>query len=448
MNFSVLGADPIVVRRYASWVASTAPQEPLARAEAAARLTKYASHRALHAESEQEQLWEFRTFAGAIGLLPSTGPDAMSTGLASLASSPLCGGYAAFAGALAGADRGQRREVEMALFSAIAASYSADAEAAANFPNPELAAVALQELAYEGQLSVQAMTGLGDLIRARDLAGSAIRPAFDLLAAIAPVQPLPAKLKDALLQRLEDGPLEEFDFVPLECFRVLASNHEYLAQQDIMRLKSWAASEQANQYTMSDFHAGLGFLALATPSSSGELSREQSDLLLGYLSPASRFPVEATTYSGTMVIAATGDEAIVALGRVLESGQRLSEESVEQLANIAQGRPDLAGRPALIAGHAAYWYVDVPPARLADRIARRLTRARSDSARRALEAEAAATMMASKPADVRDNLLESLNALWDEEIEPELRQALAATIALATLPRPKDMSAFAFEEPL
>ena len=443
MDFVVLNPSPSVYRQYATWLAATLPVDPATQAKFARTLVGFAAHRGFHADGSRDRLIELRNLAHAVDNLTLSSPI-QATGvnssptieelghLLTFDQTSWCQDYGLLARGLLTSDLELRRAIEEVFVAELVRAYADDPSAPALDDKGELAAVALHELALASPLGEVSMLTLSDLAQAYDLEHPTPGPAIDVLSSVAPFQRLPEKSIEAMLARIESPLIEEFDFLPVDLFRLLASNSKFLEGPAVQRLRNWSLSKSSELYTMSDFHAGLGFLSLAdTVEDNPTIEQAQIDLLLNHLSPSSRFAVEAVTYSGTSIIAASGDEAVVALGRVLQSGSRLSPNVVEQLANVAQARRDLEQRSEVIKGLATYWYGSVGLLDIAPAIVGRLVGAADRSLRRTLEAEIAGTYLQSADLPERQYLVTELLQRWGDETEPDVRKALATVIVLA-----------------
>ena len=177
----------------------------------------------------------------------------------------------------------------------------------------------------------------------------------------------------------------------------------------------------AKHSAMSDIHSALGFVLAADPV----VQQALIDLLGERLSPATYFPVPATGYRGELAIYSRGDEAAVALGRVIHK-RELRNGLEERLVRVAIGRQELPDRNVIVDGLAKRWYPAPPEA---SAVHHRLAAATGDARKRLLEVEVACAALTLEEPIPRSATLSKLLDLWRLESEPELRIAVALVIA-------------------
>jgi hypothetical protein len=430
LDFERLLAGTDVFVRDASWIAETAPADIDRRADVLFRLVLLAAYRSFHEKSEENRAAELQAFAAAAWRLVSTAPNPDGfTRAAAARLQPMRRGWCAVHTDLAlsfltPAD-GAGTAAQAWLVALFRAPYDDD-RLAEPHKDEELAAVALAEIGRHGLLSQPTLETVEKLARVDGLDMFAVAPASVLVMAIAPHQGLPRSLVSGLFTKMQAPPADSADFSPLGAFVVLAANAPYLQPDERAQLAEWAAREAPEQRTMSEFHRGLGYIAVFT----GKLENWQREILEARLSPLSRFPPRAVNYRGTTIIHAGDDDALVALGRAAQVTD-IPLDTAERLANAASGRPLLEGRQELLKGLGAEWYRAIGPAALAPAIRDRLSRARLDGARVSLEAEVAAERVAALTLAERQQVVTQLVARWQAEREPEIRAALATVLGLA-----------------
>ena len=426
LDFTVLSSGRNVFEVDVAWLASTASQSASERSARLAEMVHLTAYRASHTDDRETRASEFRAFAAAVHRLISQASDPdglMGHGTTRLL--PLrhgwCATHAMFALAVLPGQEVHRREAEAEFIRVLRTTYDVspgDLPSAAQ----DLAGLALAEVGSIVPLGDETLAALEELARRDDLDFSQLEPALQIVRAVAASQRLPRTLTDALIARMS-GPAVENDFAPLCAFAVLAANAPFLRQEQVARVATWADERAQAERTMSQFHRGLGYLATARRG----IAPAHREILVASLSPTSRFTPRAVNYRGETVITASGDEALVALGRVAQVSD-LPAAVAQRLANSAMGRPRLDGRDEIVKGLAAQWYRKVPEVITPQTIVDRLRRERSDSARRSLEAELAAMRVVQLSMNEREKTLAALISRWREETEPEIRVDIARVI--------------------
>jgi len=283
-----------------------------------------------------------------------------------------------------------------------------------------LAAEGLARLARRRPLDLTKIEQLTIQIQSDGAALSTDIPTHAVLSNVATAQSLPERSLDYLFSRL-DRSEGQFDFNPLTAARLLACNAHFLDDRRKATIKEWLDKHTTENRTMSSIHKALGCAALEWPLEAGELA-----VLVGRLSPASRFPPRLTNYRGETVISATGDEAAVALGKVAQK-YTLDPGLIGRLASIAAARIDLESRSEILLGLAQQWYGDRPkPAS----IYRRLAASQSDAIQRQLEMQVAIALLKHNFISDRQATTAELMRRWQDEPEPELRIALARILGV------------------
>lgn len=441
LDFTRLQEDPEVFRRDMRWVVATAPSEPAARARIFADLVKMTAYRGLQETGCEERLAnlelsgclrsgnvdeklliEFDGFATSLERVAGDSPtDAFRAAVAPFLESTKgtwCSLPGTFATAVAGTT--QTSLGAEGRLRSILESYdrSKQGDTGGN-PQQQMAEHGLDRLAHRRRLDPITLQRLYQII-ARDTPDlTAPVPAMALLKEVAVSQELTPDLRNLLFRNLrhETG---AGDFSALTACNLLARNFAFLNSDERTNVRRWLADAASANVFVSEFHEALGFVSLTEP-----LPANQLGLLGARLSSMSRFPPQATSYRGEMVITSTGDSAAVALGRVAQAGS-LPRDILERLANIAAARTEIEEREEIVRGLARQWYRRATD--LADRIRDRLPTGRGDATRRALEVDVAVSALADIPASERKRLLNRLIAMWSHEPDPSQRVALATII--------------------
>ncbi len=427
----------------ADWLAVTASSDPVGRARNLVGLVRLAGYQAVHASGgeEADAQAKFFAFARAARKISMATDDAVNPDAADVfvqaAEEDLlelrddwAGDFARIALAMLPGQRGHREDAERHFLDIVRSAYD---DTGAN-PLPTLgqarAVAALASLASVSSLRGETVAGLEELARRGRLDLVQPEPANSVLRSIAGTQRLPSSLLDDLVLAMEEDQ-DDFGFGRVGAFGVLTMNACFSTEL-LARVNTWASKHLEEEAGMSYFHEGLGHLAMCNRNGDlGPLSDEQVAVLDRNLTLGTRFTPPEETYAGTTVIAVTGDDAAVALGRVLQAGVLLSGSVVDRLANVAMGRPDLESRTEILDGLSALWYSDSSLQGLASVVVGRLREFRHDTARRMLESEVAARRLAGLEDALRGAILDDLIVLWRSTPEPELRMTLAETIGLA-----------------
>lgn len=429
LDFTHLLSSTPAFEQDAAWHAATAPDDAPDRALRLADLVRFAAYRSTDDDQGPEQrAAEFRAYAAALWTLIATAADRGAfVRVAQAEIAPLlhgwCRHHARFALAML-ADDHQRAKYESQLVEAARPALTGSLGLP---PTREqhLAYLSLMELGARGLLAEKALALAEELVRADEVDLCPDTPAPAFVKAVAPTQRLPQSLIAALVARMHTPPAQH-DFGPLCAFATLSANSRFLDADVGGQLQRWATENAREERTMSDFHRGLGYLAVW-----GGLAAAHRDILVARLSPSSRFPPSAANYRGEMVIAAGDEDALVGLGRAAQVSD-LPKDIVERLANAAMGRPLLQGRREILLGLAAQWYQATGINGLPGAITDRIEAARGSATRRSLEVEVAAVHLATLTESSRRHIVSALLDAWRATHEPEIRVSLARTVARAT----------------
>lgn len=289
----------------------------------------------------------------------------------------------------------------------------------------EIAAAALRVLGARRPLNSTTVDAIADIVRKdRGEIGGGTLP-HTLLLDIAENQALPSSILMLLEERLRKSH-DGVSFEDVGVARVLARNARFLGPARQAGLVALLAKLAPSSKLTSQFHEALGFAASASPP-----ARAHIDMLVDRLSPETLFPVTDITYRGGMLISSNGDAAAVALGRIAQH-HPVNADLQERLARLAIARPDLPSRQELIYGLAHQWYAG---GRIeADKVYHRLMSGSADAQQRAVEIEVACVALSESDAATRARVRAKLLEHWGQESAPELRHALAVTVARALYP--------------
>jgi hypothetical protein len=290
----------------------------------------------------------------------------------------------------------------------------------------ELAADALMPIATHRPLNGATLDIITALVLGDDgdIGGGTF--AQSLLLALAERQALPARIMAHLDARLRRLPDDDHSFGKLGILRVLACNARFLPSARRRELERLLAGLAGTAGTYSIYQEALGFAGRE-----GLQSAIAIRMLSVQLSPATLFPVPATTYRGETLISSDDDTAAIALGRIAQRF-RLEASLQERLARVAAARHDMSERTALVAGLAYQRYGN--EAAIADAIYNNLADAGADARWRALEVEVACTALTGWTGQARRGVAKRLLERWRQESAPERRLALATTIGRSRLP--------------
>lgn len=425
LDFTRLLADREVFGRDLQWTAATAVTEPKARGQRLEDIVKIAAYRALNETDGEKRLAEFEDFAMAIEKIavnPTNEFQAAVGPFFSSAKGTWCSLHASFAAAIAG--NVQDNLTGEADLRAIFERYDRSKEGDLGGSEQRIAVAGLARLARHRPLAPATLKAILAMIKRDDADITAKTPATTLLTEIATSQDLGSDLTTLLITNLrpETGPA---DFAPVTAINLLARNFAFLGDAEKEKLRQWLSAAAPSNPFVSDLHEAIGFVALRE-----RISSEQQAILVARLSSTSRFPPQAINYRGEMIIAASGDMAAVALGRVAQSTD-LTADIAERLANLAAARTDIDGRREIVLGLANQWFGK--SVNIVENARRRLADASADSGRRTLEIEVAAAATTALQVTERNRILEQLAAVWQHEIEPTQRIALATLMSTILL---------------
>jgi hypothetical protein len=429
LDFTHLLASTLIFERDAAWHAATAPDDVPERALRLADLIRFAAYHAADEEKVAEhRAAEFRAFAAALWTLFATTADRSAFVRAARAEvTPLlrgwCRDHARFALAVL-ADDQQRGTYESEIVEVVRPPLTSS-PGLSLAREQHLAYLSLLELGARGLLADNALAFVEELVRADEVDLCSEMPAPAFVKAVAPTQRLPQSLIATLLARMHTPPAQH-DFGPLCAFATLAANSKLLDADIRSQLHRWATENASEERTMSEFHRGLGYLAVW-----GGIAPIHRDILVGRLSPSSRFPPSAANYRGEMVITAGDEDALVGLGRVAQVSD-MPNDIIERLANAAMGRQLIQGRREILLGLAARWYGNTDINGLPGAISDRIEAARRGAMRRSLEVEAAAVHITTLTESGRKQIVSGLLDAWRATREPEIRVSLARTVSRAT----------------
>ncbi|MGY8662411.1 hypothetical protein Q3C01_08590 [Bradyrhizobium sp. UFLA05-109] len=421
VDFTLTSPPPDAFDAQVSWAAATAPKDSINRATRLMELMRLAAYRAIDTKDPDVLRREFDTFAMATLRIVAGTDDRQALATTSRQLLPKgtdgwCAVHARFLIAAIGSAE-ESRVAEKGLWDVLF-TYDPNKE----LPRHIFAAEALRFLARVRELDQDAVARLANWIDSSSEGLDVDHLPQILLREIGAIrgysEPIQAWLETKIGQKKTDSDFDELVAVRLlACSVLLDSNRRE-------RLKQWLQSNTANQRTMSDFATALG-----CASRYQSLENAQLQVLFDRLSPLSRFAPPSVNYWGETIITANGDAAAVALGRYAQDHE-LPADRIEQLANIAQSRTDLVDRIQILRGLAARWYASRQPS--ADDINRRLRASINDGARRSLEVEVAADLVsrAANRAMITTDFLQ----LWRAESEPEMRIAIAKTLAKGAAP--------------
>ena len=421
LDFSRLLGDSAVFKRDMEWIAATAPDEPIARANALADLVRIAAYRAVHEKNGEKRVAEFEAFAIAVELIVGIDPvdlfRAAATSFLGSTNINWCSLHGSFAAGVAGdAQASLAAEAELR---SIFESYDRAKQGDGGSPEQLIALHGLVRIAQRRPLDPTTLHALCRMIKRDDADITAVTPATALLTDVAASQELGPDLKTLLFESLRRQ-TGEGDFASMTAANVLARNFRFLDSAERAEIRRWLAAEAPANALASSMHEAIGFVALAEP-----IAADHFGLLQARLPSLSRFSPQATNYRGELVIEASGDLAAIALGRVAQSG-RVAVDITERLANFAAARPEIEGREEIVRGLSRQWFERSPA--LSEVIQKRLANCRGDANRRALEIEVAGSALMALPSSERNHLLTQLVATWSREIEPSQRIALARLI--------------------
>lgn len=419
VNFSHLSPNSDAFAAEASWAALTAPHEPAKRSARLADLMRLAAYRAAYTKEFAVQRKEFDTFAKE-ALRIVGGADKLSEFVAALKPHLVtkddgwCAVHRLFLSAVTGSAE-ESRSAEAELWR-ILFTYDPSKQPR----RPILAAEALQFLARVRELDRDPAVRLAKWIDSSSEGLDVDQPPQNLLRGIGEIQGYPDEVQ-ALLEAKLGNRREEFDFSELLAARLLACSAGAMDPLRRERLGKWLDANAESQRTMSDYASALGCASAYRPLNSAQLGA-----LFARLSPRSRFLSESVNYWGETVIDANNDASAVALGRYAQRYD-LPADRVEQIANIAQSRPDLKDRSEVLRGLAVRWYGTGTTS--AEDIYRRLQACTGDGQRRSLEVEVAADVVARS--QDRARIVADLLRIWKTESAPEMRVALAKIGAMS-----------------
>ncbi len=441
MDFGLFDADTQVFGRDMAWLATTASDAPVRRAQLLGQLVVRAAHRAGHEDSVIVAEQDYRHFARALRMLAGAqrGSAASSAFLTESRRRLVglergwCTPHSILAQALV---LGERGRAEAYFVNRMKWGYADALDYELAEVVKRTSKVALEEMAAASPIGDDALTELEALARDRwrdadaDVDFSLPDEAIGTLRAISRTQSLGSKLTRDAVARMEAAPVGGFDMAPLAAFSVLAGNA--CADRELYeRLREWASGQRQVQGGMSDFQEGLGYLLRCAED--GSWREEQAALLVERLSPGTRLVPPAVGYRGEIVVASWGDEIAVALGRALQGNVRLRSETLAVLVDIAMGRSEMKEREEILRGLGDVWFQDSELRQLASTIRQRAIAARGDAMRRRVESEVAAVYIAGLGEGMRSRTVAGLLDEWRASSDPELRIALAETVSLAEI---------------
>ena len=443
MSFGqLLDADTQVFGRDIAWLAITASNAPMQRADLLGQLVVQAAHRAGYEKSPAVAEQDYRHFATAMRMFARSGARENAAGSVFSTESRRrlvdleqgwCISQSIFAQALVLGDRRDMRRAEAYFVNRMKAGYADGVEYQLAEVLKRTSKVALEELAAVGPIGDDALTELEALARNRwrdDVGFSDADEAIGTLKAISRTQSLGSELTRDVVGMMEREAIGEWDMAPLAAFNVLAGGA--CADQEMYeRAREWASEQQQLEGGMSDFQEGLGYLLRC--GEDGPWREEQTRLLVERLSPGTRVVPPAVGYRGEMVVASWGDEIAVALGRALQGDVRLPSETLAVLVDIAVGRSEMEDREEILRGLGNLWFRGLEASELASTIRQRALAARDDARRRRVESEVAAVHVAGLEERMRSRTVARLLEEWQASSDPELRIALAETVSLAEM---------------
>lgn len=417
VNLALLSPNPDAFAAEASWASLTAPRDPARRSTRLADLMRLAAYRAIHTKEFDVQRREFDTFAKeALRIIAEVDsrPKFVAALKPHLATKDdgWCAVHRLFLSAATGSAE-ESRTAEGELWRIL---FTFDPSKQPR--RPIHAAEALQFLSGIREIDRDQVIRLAKWIDSSNEGLDVDQPPQNLLRGIGETRGYPEEVQ-ALLEGKLGKRSADFDFSELLAARLLACSAGAMEGARLERLGKWLDSNIESQRTMSDYAAALGCASAYRP-----LDAAQLRVLFARLSPRSRFPSESVNYWGETVIDANNDASAIALGRYAQHYE-LPSDRIEQLANIAQSRPDLKERSQVTRGLAARWYGNRPAS--AEEVYRRLEACVGDAQRRSLEIEVAADVV-SRSQD-RARLVADLLTTWRSESAPEMRVALAKVVA-------------------
>ncbi|MHC4049194.1 hypothetical protein [Bradyrhizobium sp. 25ACV] len=421
VNLSYLSPNSDAFAAEASWAALTASHDPGKRSARLADLMRLAAYRAANTKEFDVLRKEFDTFAkealrivGAADKRPEF-VVALKPHLVTK-DDGWCAVHRLFLSAVTGSAE-ESRSAETELWR-ILFMYDPSKQPR----RPILAGEALQFLGRIRELDRDSVVRLAKWIDSSNEGLDVDQPPQNLLRGIGEIRGYPDEVQ-ALLEAKLGKQSAEFDFSELLAAHLLACSAGPADPPRRDRLGKWLDANTESQRTMSDYAAALGCASAYRPLNSAQLG-----VLFARLSPKSRFQPESVNYWGETVIDANNDASAVALGRYVQHYD-LPVDRVEQLANVAQSRPDLKDRPEVLRGLAVRWYGAGSTS--AEGVYRRLQGCTGDGQRRSLEIEVAADVVARS--QDRARIIADLLQIWKTESAPEMRVAVAKVVAMGIL---------------